>query len=331
MNFKAHSYYFFCQRIVFHDSNMGIENIAHQHDSHQAGSKSHHTARNERILSKKHLNPLVLWLNFQIAERRSIHSTEIVPQLQIHSDLLSHAERESLDTLGYVSLGRLLDDARLGAIRERVSELLNEEGEQAGHELFNSERIRHPKEEGADRLANLVNKGAVFDNLYTHPKLLAAVSHVLGTEFKLSSLNYRSAKPGQGLQKLHVDWPNAVQPGDYKVCNSIWLLDDFSAANGATRIVPRTHTCGKMPEEVMEDPLQPHSDEIILEATAGTVVVFNSHLWHGGTVNHTDTSRRAIHSYFCRRDQIQQTPQGEFIQQGTLDRISNEARWLLEV
>ncbi len=251
--------------------------------------------------------------------------------LGIKSDVLTQSERESLDTLGYVSLGRLLDDTQLEAIHERVGQLLEEEGEEAGHELFNSDRIRHPKEEGADRLANLVNKGAVFDSLYTQPKLLAVISHVLGPDIKLSSLNYRSAKPGKGLQKLHVDWKSAVAPGEFKVCNSIWLLDDFSAANGATRLVPKTHLCGKMPEEVMEDPLQPHPEEILLEAPAGTVIVFNSHLWHGGTVNHTDQPRRAIHSYFCTRDQIQQTPQRELIRQETLDRISNEARWLLDV
>lgn len=245
--------------------------------------------------------------------------------------LLSPEEKESLDKLGYASLGKLLNESELEAIRNRTQTILADEGDQAGHELFSSKRIKHPMEAGADRLANLANKGSVFDILYTHPKLLSAIGHVLGSELKLSSLNYRSAKPGQGLQKLHADWPNAVNPGDYKVCNSIWLLDDFSAANGATRVVPSTHLCGKTPEESMDDPWTQHPDETLIEAKAGTVVVFNSHCWHGGTTNQTDRPRRAIHSYFCSRDQIQQTPQKDWIRQETLDRISDEARWLLDV
>ena len=100
--------------------------------------------------------------------------------LSAHKQLLSQSECKSLDSLGYVSLGRLLDDVQLEAIRERVRQLVEEEGDQGGHELFSSDRIRHPKEEGADRLANLVNKGSVFDSLYTQPKLLAVISHVLG-------------------------------------------------------------------------------------------------------------------------------------------------------
>lgn len=244
---------------------------------------------------------------------------------------LSQDEKDFLDTNEYLSLGQLLSPEMLEALKTRVGELVNKEGDNGGSEIFGSKHIRHPKEDGVHRLANLANKGPVFDFLYTHPKLLSAVNHTLGSEFKLSSLNYRAAKPNQGLQKLHVDWCEAVPPGAYRVCNSIWLLDDFSVANGATRLVPGTHLCGKIPDEEMDDPLLPHPDEIILEALAGTVVVFNSHTWHGGTTNQTEHPRRAIHSYFCHRAEPQQTPQQELIRQETLDRISPEARWLLNV
>ena len=244
---------------------------------------------------------------------------------------LSAAEANFLDTNGFLPLGQLLSPEQIEAIRRHVQDLVDQEGEDGGSELFDSKHIKHPKEEGADRLANLVNKGAIFDQLYTHPKLLAAVEHVLGNGIKLSSLNYRAARPGKGLQKLHVDWKEAVGPGDYKVCNSIWLLDDFSRANGATRLVPGSHLWGKVPADEMHDPEAPHPDEMILEATAGTTVVFNSHVWHGGTMNRTDQPRRAIHSYFCTRDQPQQTDQKRSIRKETLNRISEKAHWLLDV
>lgn len=245
--------------------------------------------------------------------------------------LLTDTEKDFLDSQGYLSLGCLLSAEQFSAVRNRVDEIAMEEGDRGGFELFDSKHIKHPKEEGADRLANLVNKSSVFDILYTHPKLLAAVTHVLGSEIKLSSLNYRAANPGKGLQKLHVDWKEAVRPGEFKVCNSIWLLDDFSVANGATRLVPNSHLSGKVPADDMENPEAPHPDEIILEAPAGTVVIFNSHTWHGGTTNTTNDSRRAIHSYFCTRDQPQQTDQKKWILPETLSRISDEARWVLDV
>ena len=85
------------------------------------------------------------------------------PPLTIQPSLLSANERTFLDKHGYVSLGKILDDMQLTAAQSRIQELLESEGKSAGSELLDSPYIRHPKEEGADRLADLVNKGDVFD------------------------------------------------------------------------------------------------------------------------------------------------------------------------
>jgi hypothetical protein len=241
--------------------------------------------------------------------------------LQVRDDTLTQKEKDFLDEVGFLNLGRLLSDAQVEEINRRIQELMDDEGDRAGAELLDSPYIRHPKEAGADRLADLVNKGKVFDIFYTHPRVLAGIAQVLGNEIKLSSLNYRAAKPGMGLQKLHVDWHEAVKPGQYKVCNSIWLLDNFSKENGATRIVPGTHHLGSMPQDVLADPTAPHPKEIIIDAPAGSVFIFNSHAWHGGTTNHTANSRRSIHSYFCCSDQPQQVDQSRYITKQTLERL----------
>lgn len=256
---------------------------------------------------------------------------QALARLGVKAELLSQQERDFLDQNGYLNLGPLLSPAQLQAVRQRVETLLEEEGEAAGAELFDSPYIRHPKEAGAHRLADLVNKGEVFDVFYTHPRVLAAVAHVLGPAFKLSSLNYRAARPGMGLQKLHADWHEAVPPGQYTVCNSIWLLDDFSRENGATRLVPGSHLLGSLPQEVLQDPWAPHPRELLIEAPAGSVVIFNSHTWHGGTLNQSPHPRRAIHSYFCRRDQPQQLDQQRFIRPHTRSRISEAAAYVLGV
>ncbi|MEZ4825667.1 MAG: phytanoyl-CoA dioxygenase family protein [Bacteroidia bacterium] len=255
----------------------------------------------------------------------------LLTQLGVAPDTLTHEEKVFLDQNGFLSLGKILTDSQVEAINQRIASLMNEEGEKAGAELLDSPYIRHPKEAGADRLADLVNKDPLFDIFYTHPRVLAAISHVLGEEIKLSSLNYRAAKPGMGLQKLHADWHESVLPGEFKVCNSIWLLDDFSVKNGATRIVPGTHLLPILPQEELEDPMATHPDELIIEAPAGTVVIFNSHAWHGGTTNTTDKPRRSIHSYFCRRDQPQQVDQSRYIREETRRRLTPAALEMLGV
>ncbi len=92
--------------------------------------------------------------------------------------------RDRLDRDGYAPLPGVLSAAQLTAIRTRLAELLAAEGDQAGTEVH--------QEAGTDRLADLINKGAMFDPCFTDPRMLACIAHVLG-DFKLSSLNFRPA------------------------------------------------------------------------------------------------------------------------------------------
>jgi ectoine hydroxylase-related dioxygenase (phytanoyl-CoA dioxygenase family) len=86
-----------------------------------------------------------------------------------------------------------------------------------------------------------------------------------------------------------------------------------------------------MPSQVMADVSEPHPDEKLLIAPKGTVVVFNSHTWHGGTRNRTNKPRPAMHSYFTRRDLPQQTDQRKWISAETCARLSPAARWVLDI
>lgn len=252
-------------------------------------------------------------------------------ELGVTESGLTEAERQSLSAHGYVNLGKLLSDEQLAAAQDRIATLLSDEGERAGAELFDSHNVRHPKEAGADRLANLVNKGSVFDVFYTHPRVLAAVAWVLDANFKLSSLNYRAAKLDGGGQGLHADWKEPVQDERFQVCNTIWMLDDFTVLNGATRVVPGSHRPGELPENVLKDVLADHADQRLVTGPAGSAVVFNAHVWHAGTRNQSKTPRRAIHSYFCRHDQQQQLDQARYLNPETAARLSPAVLDLLGV
>jgi len=244
--------------------------------------------------------------------------------LHASANLLTDADRQQLDDQGFLEIPQVLKPDQITAINLRLDEILAAEGDDAGKEVH--------QEPGTERLANLVNKGPEFDIFYTEPRVLAAIAHVLRGDLKLSSLNARFAKPGEGLQALHADWGRLDTPGDWQVCNSIWLLDDFTPENGATRAVPGSHRWGsKLPGDDMPDPSAPHPDEALLLAFAGTVFVFNSHTWHGGTLNRTNQRRRACHSYFTRRRNGQQLDQRAYFTPETAARISEAAQVILDV
>src|ERR1044071_2811181 len=143
--------------------------------------------------------------------------------------MLSEAQRGQLDDLGYLVLPGLMDASLLDELRRRTDELFAEEGEQAGSEF--------KQEPGARRLANLVNKGRVFEEVILTPEVLDAMAHVLGPRYKLSSLNVRSADPHSPCdQPLHADSAAISDESGFWVCNSVWMLDDFTEENGANRM-----------------------------------------------------------------------------------------------
>ena len=250
--------------------------------------------------------------------------SEALKALGAEPGLLSDEERGRLDRDGYLIIPNVLSAEQVEALRARLDAILAEEGDRAGLEV--------QQEAGTERLSDLINKGSEFDVFYTHPKVLAAIAHVLDGDLKLSSLNARFALPGEGLQALHADWGRLETPGDFQVCNSIWLLDDFTTENGATRAVPGSHLLGsKAPSDDGLDPHEPHPEETLILGPAGTVCVFNSHTWHGGTLNRTDARRRACHSYFCRRHQAQQLDQRKYVRPETLARIPEAAKVVLDV
>src|SRR3569833_4587880 len=236
-------------------------------------------------------------------------------------DALSEQDYETLDQQGYLVLPGRGDAAWLEELRSRIAELQASEGESAGKEV--------PRQEGVDMLGNLLDKGEAFERMLRVPQVLAAARHVLGGELKVCALNLRSARPGEGNQALHSDYGTLRDDGSYKLCNSLWLLADFTSENGATRLVPGTHRGGRLPEHEMDDPRAPHPDQLVLTAKAGTVVVFNGHMWHGGTQNRTDVPRRAMTFAYEHRDEPQQYPLAGNMRQEVVERLSPAERFLL--
>ena len=232
---------------------------------------------------------------------------------------MSPEQRQQLDDAGWLVLPGVMDNAFLEEARAEVERLWEAEGENAGAEFR--------KEPGARRLANLVNKGEIFEQVIVTPIVLECVAHVLGPRLKLSSLNARSTNPySDADQPLHADSGAIADDLGYSVCNSVWLLDDFTPENGATRMVPGSHRWRRLPEPEF---YAPHPAQQLVLGKAGDVVVMNAHMWHGGTANHTAAPRRAMHVYYTRWDQPQQQYQKRWLSADVQSRLSPEARRIL--
>lgn len=250
--------------------------------------------------------------------------SEALTDLGVTDTTLTAAEKQQLDEDGYLPLPGLLSPAQLAEVKATFMELLDRR-----HTFRDTYDTSGPDKSDRLTLANLQNKSAVFDVCFTHPRVVAAVARVLGgpggpdgaggANFQSSGVHGRRNPPGWGgnvegdRQRLHTDGraPGGGAPEfpDFYQCNSIWLLSDFTLDNGATHVVPASHRCGQLPGEHST----PHPLEERLVGEAGTVVIFNSHVWHSAGYNKSSTDRPALTSFWGRGERVRSflEPEGE--------------------
>jgi ectoine hydroxylase-related dioxygenase (phytanoyl-CoA dioxygenase family) len=140
------------------------------------------------------------------------------------------------------------------------------------------------------RVYALFKKTRAFDGPAVHPLALGVLDRVLGPHYQLSAPVGIQIGPDEKEQVLHRD--EAVyplpRPHPPVVINTMWPLDDFTEANGATRLVARSH-------EWAPDRLPDASSEMIVaEMPAGSVMFYLGNLWHGGGANRTDRPRLGV-------------------------------------
>jgi hypothetical protein len=125
--------------------------------------------------------------------------------------------------------------------------------------------------------------------------VLPIVERVLDRGCLISSLSSISIDPGENAQPIHADDQLLPVPKPHPplVCNTLWALTDFTDANGATRIIPGSHTRDHSPEYGTE------YASIPAEMRRGSVLIWHGSLWHGGGANRSRERRVGIAMNYC--------------------------------
>lgn len=233
---------------------------------------------------------------------------EVLDELGVSPELVPQ-QRADLDELGYCRLAGFVDPQPAARMTAEITRLL------AG-----------TRQGGTLHLKGLLDQGSLFDSLWLRPTLLAAVSHLLGPDFQVREMHYRAGKPGHGGQALHMDATDRAGPGNWRVCTAIVALTAFTATNGATRVVPRSHLAHDFRAPTGH---RPHPDEVLLTGPTGTCWLFNSHLWHSGTQNRSDHPRHAVLISFHRRNSGPTLGHDTLPSHETVQRLGNAAYLLL--
>lgn len=151
--------------------------------------------------------------------------------------------------------------------------------------------------DGNHRVWNVLSRDPVFVSLVDHPAALRLVKMTIGWPALLGNLSANITRPGSEGGMVHADqifvpepWPARPQG-----VNVSWLLDDFTTSNGATEVVPMSHLQNRSPR--LDETLQ----TVPIIAPAGTMVAFDSRVWHRtGSNRTTEHSRAALFAWYSR-------------------------------
>jgi len=178
---------------------------------------------------------------------------------------------------------------------EEIDELAATVGAiEVGHPLG-----RNPFEgERSHRLYSLIARGRPFERLAEHKVAVGVLDRLLQPNWLLSNCQSIRLYPGETRQPWHTDdafYP-IPRPRPFPLgISTIWAIDRFSAANGATELLPGSHRwVGRKPGARRDD--RPATAEM----APGSVLVFDAALWHRGGANATDGTRLGVTIQYCQ-------------------------------
>ena len=203
---------------------------------------------------------------------------------------MESAEREAhiarIREQGYTIVEQAIEPSLIEALADALNRLERELGARPAANSFEGTRTV--------RIYNLLARGAPFEQVPAHAQVLPIVEGILDEGCLISSLSSIVIGPGETAQPIHADdmvIPLA-KPHAPIVCNSMWALTDFTAKNGATRLVPGSHRKGNPAYGGVYE-------TIAAEMPKGSVLIWDGALWHGGGANATQERRAGIAMNYC--------------------------------
>lgn len=208
-------------------------------------------------------------------------------------DWLSKA-LETVHALGYVAVGGVLDVAMLGRVRDAMYR-----AQKAIKAEVGEERLKRSGEVGVLRLVAKFDQ--VFLDLLALPELLEVVDATVSNTAILHLQNgfiLPSFGPGEApsvfQNRYHMDFPRVLN-GYMMSINVMLAIDEFRADNGATLIIPGSQQKTRPPDLAKVE-------HLVIPATCpeGSMLIFDSTLYHAAGPNTSGADRLAINHQFTR-------------------------------
>lgn len=208
-------------------------------------------------------------------------------QVECASDIDLYVEEIKND--GFTIIENVLSEDELKNYREKIDEVYKiQENE------FGLEKLTAIKEKNMCRMP--LKYDDYFINIATKKIVLDVVEKFLGQFYILNLQNAIINNPNEKHHQSswHRDLPyqNYVISNPLSI-NALFCIDDFSVETGGTIVVPYTHKTEILPSDRY---IKKHA--VTAVAKAGSVIIFDSMLFHKAGYNSSNIIRRAVnHQY----------------------------------
>ena len=184
---------------------------------------------------------------------------------------------------GVAIVENLADAALVDTVRAELRHRFDTKGRRSQND-FNGYRTL--------RIGSVLGYAPSTQHLIAHPLVLAAADAILLPHclaYRIGSTTGIEIHPGEGNQVLHRDddiYPMRM-PGVEWQTDVMWALDDFTAENGATRVVPGSHAWREY------RPLR-EGDAVQAVMPRGSALFYLGSVWHGGGANRSAAPRMGL-------------------------------------
>jgi len=205
------------------------------------------------------------------------------------------SQKQQLDQQGYIVIENVLSP---NIVKDYVLRLNN-----IYSQLQESGKHLYPGGLGTTEklIMNLHNKDYEFLNLLDHSAITPFLKHLLCAgsygncePYILNQCSARDPHLGAQAQQLHID-SRFPGPPFALTAIALWMLNDFSKPSGGTHVIPGSHRNPSYPGNGVI-----YENKAIVEAPAGSVLIYNGSLWHGGGAKVIDVERWSVVTTYSR-------------------------------
>ena len=208
---------------------------------------------------------------------------------------------------GYCIVEHAVPATEVGDVRRQVVAAQRAHHAEAEAELAKTRARGHRVGvQGVGVLKQVVNATQCFAPYLADERILGITQSFFGDFVRISATDCVINHPGTQRGYWHADWPynatnsthvQAPYPDVMMHLSSIWMLTPFTRENGATFILPGSHLLQNNPAAGNMDGVDqdaPRADEQQAIGSAGSVLLYDSRLWHAVAPNQSATSRVAL-------------------------------------